>query len=33
MDPLLVAHAFGIRYNAATHYLAGTVDPTRLDSP
>ncbi len=31
MDPILVAHAFGIRYNAATHYLADTVDPTRLD--
>jgi site-specific recombinase XerC len=33
MDPILVAHAYGIRYNAATHYLADTVDPTRLASP
>ncbi len=30
MDPILVAHAFGLRYGAATHYLADTVDPTRL---
>jgi site-specific recombinase XerC len=30
MDPILVAHAFGIRHGAATHYLADTVDPTRL---
>ena len=33
MDPILVAHAFGIRSGAATHYLADTVDPTRLNAP
>jgi hypothetical protein len=30
MDPILVAHAFGIRYGTATHYLADTVDSARL---
>jgi site-specific recombinase XerD len=30
MDPVLVAAAFGIRRGAALHYLADTVDPTRL---
>lgn len=30
MDPVLVATAFGIRRGAALHYLADTVDPTRL---
>jgi len=33
IDPILVAHAFGLRYGAATHYLADTVDPTRLGNP
>jgi integrase len=30
MDPVLVAAAFGIRRGAALHYLADTVDATRL---
>jgi hypothetical protein len=30
MDPVLVAATFGIRRGAALHYLADTVDPTRL---
>ena len=30
MDPVLVAAAFGIRRGAALHYLADSVDPTRL---
>jgi integrase len=33
MDPVLVAAAFGIRRGAALHYLADTVDPTRLPGP
>jgi hypothetical protein len=31
LDPLIVARAFGIRHGAALHYLADTVDPSRLD--
>jgi site-specific recombinase XerD len=31
MDPALVAAAFGLRRTAALHYLADTVDETRLD--
>jgi integrase len=30
MDPVLVAAAFGIKRGATLHYLADTVDPTRL---
>jgi len=30
MDPVLVAAAFGIRRGAVLHYLADSVDPTRL---
>jgi integrase len=30
MDPVLVSTAFGIRRGAALHYLADSVDPTRL---
>jgi site-specific recombinase XerD len=30
LDPIIVAHAFGIHYGAALHYLADTVDSTRL---
>lgn len=30
MDPILVAHAYGIRHGAVLHYLADTVDPARL---
>jgi site-specific recombinase XerD len=33
MDPVLVAAAFGIRRGAALHYLADSVDPTRLPNP
>jgi site-specific recombinase XerD len=32
MDPILVAHAYGIRHGAVLHYLADTVDATRLTS-
>lgn len=31
LDPVLVAEAFAIQDNAATHYLADHVDATRLD--
>lgn len=30
MDPVLVAAAFGVRRGAVLHYLADSVDPTRL---
>ena len=30
MDPVLVAAVFGIRRGTALHYLADTVDATRL---
>jgi hypothetical protein len=30
MDPVLVAAAFGIRRGAILHYLADSVDATRL---
>jgi integrase len=30
MDPVLVAAAFGIRRGAVLHYLADTIDPTRM---
>lgn len=33
MDPVIVATAFGIRRGAALHYLADTVDTTRLPQP
>jgi site-specific recombinase XerD len=33
MDPILVAHAYGIRHGAVLHYLADTVDPARLAPP
>jgi hypothetical protein len=32
IDPILLAHAFGIRYGTATHYLADTVDTARLSN-
>ena len=33
MDPILVAHAYGVRHGAVLHYLADTVDPNRLTPP
>ena len=30
LDPIVVAHAFGIRHGAAIHYLADSVDRARL---
>ena len=33
MDPILIAHAYGIRNGAVLHYLADTVDPNRLAPP
>ena len=30
MDPVLVAAAYGIRRGTVLHYLADTVDPTRM---
>ncbi len=33
LDPIIVAHAFGIRHGAATHYLADTVDRDQLANP
>jgi len=30
MDPVLVAAAFGVRRGTVLHYLADSVDPTRL---
>jgi len=32
-DPKLVATAYGMTYDAVTHYLADRIDPTRLPNP
>jgi hypothetical protein len=30
LDPVIVAEAFGVRRGTVLHYLAGTIDPSRL---
>jgi len=33
LDPVIVAEAFGVRRDTVLHYLADTVDPSRLANP